>query len=392
MVAANAAEPARTSIRDFPSIRAALESGRPLFAPPGDYDFPVGLRLVADIDLLGSVAPEKRPRFKVGASGLLPGNFSVRIQGVDFVAADKPTRLLLIDTPQPFDLPALVLLDCRFERCTPILWPLFPSVEGQVIRQLQMRRFSVAGAPRGVVAAGRVDEFELTDFEVKDCGRFGVSIGPAGKGINETIKAPMRRGLVARGTITGTVIQPGSNSGQLLVTGNHVVIEDMRLYDMVLPRGYREMPDRATQSPADSEPLYTKVDHLIVRRVHIRNDGGFQALWAIKGAGDDGGPHGSHSRGEDLVLENTGGRYAVGIWFQSSGTNVLERIKMIGRTHVAFISHDVSTGTVHIRDWVDEQQRSGKAPDLRVKGTVEVTIGNSPSLVKRETPKPRGAK
>jgi len=60
--------------------------------------------------------------------------------------------------------------------------------------------------------------------------------------------------------------------------------------------------------------------------------------------------------------------------------------------HVAFISHDVSTGTVHIRDWVDERPRSGKAPDLRVKGAVEGHDRNRPSLARRETPKPRGAK
>lgn len=376
---------ARVDITTFATVKDAFLSGQPLYAPPGNYSLPSGFKPQADIDVLGDLDPAKRPVFNLANHTFKPSAFSIRFQGVKFVGGGSVSLLAVAVTDQ-FVLPEFVILDCDFTKCAPVFWA-GESVTGQVISRLEARRFTIKNNHRGFYVKGRVDDFDVTDFEIHDCGRVGLCIGPDGKNNNETIKNFMQRGYVARGVITGTKIQD-VNNGQLLITGNNVVIEDMQLLDMVLPTtpiDYYNDPAYLDQYPLNSEPFYMKVDNLTVRRVYIRNDGAYQAMMAIKGASDDGGPHGSNCHASDITLENTGIRYAVGVWYQSHGDNVFERFTVIGRTQSAFIMHEIADGTVLLDHWTDIGKRNEDGIDIKVKSPLlQLTVTNSPSVAFRQ--------
>ncbi len=387
---------ARTDITTFATITDALNSGVPLYAPPGTYTLPFSYTPIADIDILGDLDPAYRPVFEVQNPSFLASNYSIKFQGIAFIGSAGGKKLLSITT-QTFDMPNYTLLDCTFSSCTPIFWPTFPAITGQVLRNLEMRRFALADANRGIFAAGRVDNYDITDFTVDDCGRFGVCIGPAGKGINPTITSYMKRGLVARGVITGTRIEDVNNS-QLDLAGHQVVVEDIDLHDMVLPAAYHTDPSKEFSYPADSEPFYTKVEVITVNNLYIQNDGAYQAMWGLKGASGyedyasgQVSPQGRDATATNLTFVNTGERYCVGIWFQTHGDNTFTDVAFHGRTNDAMIIHqDSATGSATIQNWTEVDPPSATSfPGVKNKSLnnvspapapVDVTIINSPTL------------
>lgn len=352
----------RLNVREFPGgIAAAVNTGQPLYAPPGVYELPSRVALKEPLDLLGDASDPPTFRWK-RRDAFIPGHAPLRFRHCRFV--DGPGYLVNMDDTAA-EVPYIGVLDCSFEAVGGVIgWPTLEPLPGSRLGQLEVRRVSARNVGRGImVQGGTTVRFDVEDYACDGYTRFGLLIGPSGPR-GGAYQAEMLSGVVRRTKILNGRLKAkaSSNNNGAYIAGRNVELDDLHIENLGDGRAH------------DTEGLYTKVVHLRGSNVRIVNAGGNQALFGCKG-GNPKKPNtvlGSDTLFENLEIVCTGEHYGAGVWFQAYEGAVFAKVRTVGLTGPAFRMHETAEGPIVLREWHDIDGHRRKPTVFRLHGPNEV--------------------
>jgi hypothetical protein len=359
----------RLNIREHPGgIEAAIATGRPLYAPPGDYVLPSRLALTQPLDLMGDASPP--PKFTWGkGDAFIPGAAPVRFQHCRFA---RGSGYLVNLNDSTVEVPYVGVFDCTFENVGGVVgWPTIEPLPGSRLSKLEVRHVSAKNVDRGImVLGGTTVRFDVEDFTCDGYTRFGLLIGPSGPR-GGTYQADMQSGVARRIKIlNGRLKASKSNSNKNNNNGVYIAGRNVELDDVHV----ENLGDGATH---DTEGLYTKVAHLRASNIRLINAGGNQGFYGCKG-GDPkkrGVVVGADTAVENLEIICTGEHKGTGVWFQAHENASFTKVKTVGLNGPALRTHKVIEGPLTIREWhdVDGRRRKSTVFYLRGRNRVEFT-------------------
>ena len=367
-VRAAVAATGRLNVREHPGgLAMAIQTGQPLFVPPGAYEMPTGVALTQPLDLMGDAA--EPPTFRWGGGdAFVPGAAPVKFQNCRFVGG-KGYLVNMDDTT--VEVPYIGVVNCTFENVGGVIgWPTIKPLPGGKLRQLEVRGVQAKNVGRGImVQGGTTVRFDVEDYTCDGYTRFGLLVGPSGpNGLtyqNEMEAGVARRIKVLNGSLKANASRSNSNNNNgVYIAGRNVELDDVHI---------ESLGDGSTH---DTEGLYTKVAHLRASNIRLINAGGNQAFYGCKG-GDPKKQNtviGSDTAFENLEIVCTGDHSGTGVWYQAFEGAVFANVKTTRLNGPALRMHDTAEGPVILRDWHDvDGRRKGCVFDLRGRNTVKFT-------------------
>jgi hypothetical protein len=349
-------------------IDAAIASGRPLYAPPGDYVLPSRVVLTQPLDLMGD--PSRPPTFtwRKGAA-FIPGTAPVRFQHCRFTGG--PGYLVNLNE-SAVEVPYVGVFDCAFENVGGVVgWPTIKPLPGSRLNRLEVRRVSAKDVDRGImVLGGTTVRFDVEDFECDGYTRFGLLIGPSGPH-GGRYQAGMESGTARRirvlnGKLKASKSESNSNNNNgVYIAGRNVELDDVHVENLGDGRAH------------DTEGLYTKVAHLRASNIRLIDAGGNQGFYGCKGSSpkEKGKVAGWDTVVEKLEIICTGKHTGAGVWFQAHENASFAKVRTVGLPGPALRTHKTVEGPLVIREWhdVDGRRRKSTVFYLRGRNRVEFT-------------------
>lgn len=349
-------------------IEAAIATGQPLYAPPGDYVLPSRVALTQPLDLMGDASQPPAFMWRKG-DAFIPGAAAVRFQHCRFAAA--PGYLVNLNETT-VEVPYIGVFDCAFEDVGGVIgWPTIEPLPGSRLGKLEVRHVSAKNVDRGImVLGGTTVRFDVEDYTCDGYTRFGLLVGPSGPR-GGAYQADMQSGVARRIRILNGKLKADksesnkNNNNGVYIAGRNVELDDVHV---------ENLGDGRTH---DTEGLYTKIDRLRASNVRLINAGGNQGFYGCKGGSprDKGKVVGLDTVVENLEIICTGEHKGTGVWFQAHENASFTKVKTVGLTGPALRTHKGIEGPLVIREWhdVDGRRRNSTVFYLRGRNRVEFT-------------------
>ena len=359
----------RVNIREHPGgLEAAIATGQPMYAPPGDYVLPSRLALTQPLDLMGDASQPPEFTWQKG-DAFIPGAAPVRFQHCRFTGG--PGYLVNLNETA-VEVPYVGVFDSTFKNVGGVVgWPTIEPLPGSRLSMLEVRHVSAKNVDRGImVLGGATVRFEVEDFECDGYTRFGLLIGPSGPR-GPVYQADMQSGTARRirvvnGKLRNNKSKSNSNNNNgVYIAGQNVELDDVHIENLGDGRAH------------DTEGLYTKVAHLRASNIRLINAGGNQGFFGCKGGSpkDKRKVAGWDTAVEDLEIVCTGEHVGTGVWFQAHENASFAKVRTVGLTGPALRTHKDIEGPLVIRDWqdIDGRRRDATVFYLRGRNQVEFT-------------------